>query len=236
MISAPVGFQCPECVKGAPPVRTMRSLQAASRPLVTSILVAVNLAIFLPTLANNDLVTRFGLAGPYVAAGDWWRLVTSGFMHVSVLHVGFNCLLLWQLGSLLEPALGRIRFALLYAAALLGGSVGVLLLDPNVITAGASGAVFGLMGAAALGLRHRGVNPMQSGLGPLIIINLVLTFAIPGISVGGHLGGLATGAALGSFMFATDRTPAGRTQGAVLAGAVVVILFVAGLWVASNPI
>jgi membrane associated rhomboid family serine protease len=214
----------------------MRSLQAATRPLVTSVLVAVNLAIYVPTFADNSLVNRFGLAGPYVANGDWWRLVTSGFMHVSVLHVGFNCLLLWQLGSLLEPALGRVRFALLYAAALLGGSVGVLLLDPNVITAGASGAVFGLMGAAALGLRHRGANPLQSALGPLIIINLVLTFAIPGISIGGHLGGLATGAALGSFLFATDGTPAGRAQGAVLTAAVVVLLFGAGIWIAANPI
>jgi membrane associated rhomboid family serine protease len=236
MITAPVGFQCPACVKGAPPVRTMRSVRAASTPLVTAALVAVNVAVFVPTLGNQDLVSRFGLAGPYVAAGDWWRLVTSGFMHVSVLHVGFNCLLLWQLGNLLEPALGRVRFAALYAAALLAGSVGVLLVEPNVITAGASGAVFGLMGAAVVGLRHRGINPMQTGLGPLLVINLVLTFAIPGISIGGHLGGLAAGAALGAYLFATDGTPAGRAQGAVVAGVTAGVLFAAGLWLAAHPV
>ncbi|MGE3835502.1 MAG: rhomboid family intramembrane serine protease, partial [Acidimicrobiia bacterium] len=187
MVTAPVGFQCPSCVKGAPAVRTMRSLQAASRPIVSSVLVAVNLALFVPTLGDNRLIGDLGLFGPAVAAGEWWRLVTSGFMHVNLVHVGFNCLLLWQLGGLLEPALGRVRFALLYTVALLAGAVGVLLLDPLALTAGASGAVFGLMGAAVIGLRQRGINPMQSGLGGLLIVNLVLTFAVPGISIGGHL-------------------------------------------------
>jgi membrane associated rhomboid family serine protease len=236
MISAPVGFQCPACVKGAPAVRTLRSLGARSVPVVTATLVAANVAAFLPTLADDGLLGRFGLFGPAVAAGEWWRLVTAGFMHVSIAHIGFNCLLLWQLGVLLEPALGRVRFALLYAAALLAGSAGVLLLDPNALTAGASGAVFGLMGAAVVGLRHRGVDPMRSGLGPLLLVNLVLTFAVPGISVGGHLGGLVVGAALGADLFATDATPAGRVQGAAVAAVSVVVLAGAGLWLASHPV
>jgi membrane associated rhomboid family serine protease len=204
--------------------------------MVTTALVALNLAAFLPTLGNQRMISDFGLFGPAVAGGDWWRLVTSGFMHVNLLHVGFNCLLLWQLGSLLEPALGRVRFGLLYVAALLAGAVGVLLLDPLALTAGASGAVFGLMGAAVVGLRSRGVNPMQTGLGGLLVINLVLTFAVPGISIGGHLGGLAGGAALGSFLFANDRTPAGRSQGTAVAAAAAVVLFAAGLWIAGHPV
>jgi membrane associated rhomboid family serine protease len=214
----------------------MRNIHAASTPVVTTALVAVNLAVFLPTLGNQGLISDFGLFGPAVAAGEWWRLVTSGFMHVNLVHVGFNCFLLWQLGSLLEPALGRFRFALLYAAALLAGAVGVLLLDPRALTAGASGAVFGLMGAAVVGLRSRGVNPMQTGLGGLLIVNLVLTFAVPGISIGGHVGGLAGGAALGAYLFANDATSASRTLGTVVAATAVVVLFAAGLWLAANPI
>jgi membrane associated rhomboid family serine protease len=214
----------------------MRSIQVASRPLVTTALVALNLVAFLPTVGNPRVIDDFGLFGPLVAHGEWWRLVTSGFMHVNLIHVGFNCLLLWQLGGLLEPALGRVRFAALYFTSLLAGAVGVLLLDPLALTAGASGAVFGLMGAAVVGLRDRGINPMQTGLGGLLLINLVLTFAVPGISIGGHLGGLAGGAALGSFLFATDGTPAGRAQGAVVAVTAAVVLFGAGLLLAANPI
>jgi membrane associated rhomboid family serine protease len=236
MITAPVGFQCPSCVKGAPPVRNMRSVLAHTRPVVTTILVAINVAIFALTLGRQAPLARYGLFGPAVAAGEWWRLVTSGFMHVSIVHVGFNCLLLWQLGALLEPALGRIRFALLYAAALLGGSVGVILLQPTAISAGASGAVFGLMGAAFVGMRSRGMNPMQSGIGPLLLINLVLTFTIPGISIGAHLGGLASGTALGAYLFANDATPAARAQSAIVTGAAGVLFFVIGLWLAANPI
>lgn len=203
MITAPVGFQCPECVRQAPPVRSLRSLQ--TDPVVTIGLVAANVAVFVVTQGRHDIIDRFGLYGPAVAGGEWWRLVTSGFVHVNLMHVGFNCLLLYQLGLLLEGALGRWRFALLYAASLLGGSAGVLLLEPNVLSVGASGAVFGLLAAAVLGLRRRGVNPMQTGLGGLLVLNLILTFAVPGISIGAHLGGLVTGAALGSVLFRPSR-------------------------------
>jgi hypothetical protein len=133
MISAPVGFQCPECVKGAPPVRTMRSLRRD--PYVTMTLIAVNLAVFAPRLAGNSDQSRdLGLLGGAVADGDWWRIVTSGFLHFDLLHIAFNMVMLWMLGNLLEPSIGRIRFGLVYAVSLLTGSLGVLLLDPDVVT------------------------------------------------------------------------------------------------------
>ena len=107
--------------------------------------------------------------------------MTSGFLHFGIIHLAFNMLLLFQLGQLLEPAIGRVRFALLYFAALLAGSAGVRPARPRTgSTGGASGAVFGLMGAAFIGLRNRGVNPFTTGLGTSLLLNLMLTFTDPG--------------------------------------------------------
>ena len=225
MISAPVGFQCPSCVKGGPQVRTLRSL--VSTPRLTQGIIVVNVAVAVLALvvgaADGSAPSLFGggnaLAGDYalnggaVADGQWWRLVTSGFLHYGLLHLGFNMFILFQLGTLLEPALGRVRLAALYMAALLGGSLGVILLQPDSLSAGASGAVFGLMGAAVIGMKARGADPMASGLPMLLGINLLLTFTLPGISIGAHLGGLAVGAAAGAVLFATDRK--GRSQEAM---------------------
>jgi membrane associated rhomboid family serine protease len=244
MIQAPVGFQCPNCVKAGPPgPRPLRTLRR--EPYVTRAIIAACVLVFLPSLGGGavvagrgdlDVASDLALNAPAVASGEWWRLFTSGFVHYGLLHIGFNMFILFQLGTLLEPPLGRVRFALLYATALLGGSCGALLLDPNALTAGASGAVFGLMGAAVLGLWRRGIDPFRTGIGGLLVINLLLTFVIPGISVGGHLGGLAAGAAAGGALFATERTARERVLGtaavAVLGGA----LFVAGLWLAGNPV
>jgi membrane associated rhomboid family serine protease len=158
-------------------------------------------------------------------------------MHFGLIHILFNMLILFQLGSMLEPTLGRARFALLYAAALLGGSFGALLLDPDAFTAGASGAVYGLMGAAFLGMRRRGVDPMQSGLGGLLVINLLLTFVIPGISIGGHLGGLLAGGAAGAALFATEGADAGRRAlGGAAAAAVAAVATFGALMTAATPL
>jgi membrane associated rhomboid family serine protease len=243
MVQASVGFQCPACARtGAPAPRTGRAVR--QEPYVTWAIIAVCVAVFLPSLGGGASVTGRGdldvagelaLNAPAVAAGDWWRLFTSGFVHYGLLHVGFNMFVLFQLGTLLEPALGRVRFGALYAVALLGGACGALLLDPDALTAGASGAVYGLMGAAVLGLRRRGVDPFRTGLGGLLLVNLLLTFVIPGISVGGHLGGLAAGAVAGGTLFATEDTPRDRALGTAAVVAVGVALLVAGLWLASNP-
>jgi len=208
MHQASVGFHCPECThQGRQKVVTGRQLR--TQPVVTMALVAANLAIFIVdaisrgNLSNNlgEWGVRGALYGPAVAAGDWWRPITSGFLHAGIVHVGFNMFLLWQLGMMLEPAVKRARFAALYFVSLLGGSFFVLLISPNARTVGASGAVFGLMGAAFVALRSRGIDPFSTGIGPLIVINLLFTFAIPGISIGGHLGGLVAGAVGGLILW-----------------------------------
>jgi len=239
MITAPVGFQCPECVKGAPPVRRYSEMRRPSsqQVAVTLALIAINVALFLPTMSGGgatgrgtaDLTERLALYGPFVRDGEWYRLITSGFLHYGLLHVGFNMFILYQLGLLLEPAFGRLRFGLLYFASLLGGSVGALLLSPNALTAGASGAVFGCMAAVVVALRRRGVGVLQSNIGMLLIINLVLTFTVNGISIGGHLGGLVAGAVGG---FALDHTRESPAQGAVAVALLAVALFGLGIAVA----
>ena len=113
----------------------------------------------------------------------------------------FNAFALYVLGQMLEPAIGRLRFGIIFFVSLLAGSFGALLLEPNALTVGASGAIFGLMGAAVVIMRNRGINPMESGLGLWLGINLLFTFAIPGISIGGHLGGLVGGVLCALVMF-----------------------------------
>jgi membrane associated rhomboid family serine protease len=220
LVQASVGSHCLECAKATrPDVKTRARYWNARQPtLVTYALIAVNVAVFVwlgiqdsaaftsgsrATQGQVDLGlideyrTPFGPRSALGDDGEWYRLVTSGFIHFGVIHLAFNMLLLFQLGQLLEPAIGRVRFALLYFAALLGGSVGALLLQPNSLHGGASGAVFGLMGAAFVGLRNRGINPFSTGIGTVLILNLLITFTIPGVSIGGHLGGIVGGALAG---------------------------------------
>lgn len=219
----------------------VRRWNATAGPLVTQLLIGLNVAVFAVTAAGGNAMGRGGalqyrlaLHGPAVAAGEWYRLVTAGFVHYGLLHVAFNMILLWQLGSMLEPALGRARFLALYLAALLAGSAGALLLSPDAFTGGASGAVFGLLGAAAAGLHRRGLSVWQSGIGGLIAVNLVLTFAVPGISVGGHVGGLAGGALVGA---ATLPARPGRPAvlgGVAFAAAVAIAAIAVSLWAAAR--
>ena len=129
-----------------------------------------------------------------------WRIVTGGFLHENLLHIGFNMWVLYILGTMLEPALGHVRFAVIYGVSLLTGSLGALLVSPHELTVGASGAVFGLMGAAAVEMRARQIPLMQSGVGGLILINLIISFTLSGISWGGHVGGLI-GGALAAYLF-----------------------------------
>ena len=212
LVQATVGSQCLDCVRQSRPPRAerMRRWNAAQPAVVTRALVVVNVLVFMWTGGSASATFGGGtsqhqidlaLARYFVQQGEWWRVVTSGFLHFGVLHIAMNMVLLWQLGNLLEPALGRTRFALLYFGAMTGGSVGALLFAPDALTGGASGAVFGLMGAAAVALWHRGVNPMRTSIGTTLILNLLITFTIPGISVGGHLGGVIAGALLGWVMF-----------------------------------
>jgi membrane associated rhomboid family serine protease len=193
--------------------------------------VGVNILVYLATSAvGGDLQRRLALFGPAVANGEWYRLLTSGFVHYGILHIAFNLLILYRFGEILEAALGRLRVTALYLAALLAGSFGAVLLQPGVFTGGASGAVFGLVGAAAVGLRQRGVDVWQSGVGPLLAINLFLTFALPGISIGGHLGGLIGGALVGSVMLRTMGDHRAMAQGLAVAALVAGVSVAGALW------
>ncbi|HEX5947474.1 MAG TPA: rhomboid family intramembrane serine protease [Acidimicrobiales bacterium] len=251
MNQASVGFHCPECTrKGRQKVVTARSL--ATRPAVTLVLVAANLAIFagdmlspiitveqladIPFRGLHQLTAEGALFGPSVAAGDWWRPITGGFLHVNLMHVGFNMFLLWQLGGLLEPAVKRVAFSVLYVMSLLGGSFLTLILDNDAVTVGASGAVFGLMGATFVAMRARGINPFQTGIGPLIVINLLLTFAIPNISVGGHIGGLVAGALGGWILWEAGPRFGPRSPVPIIACGLVGAALFAGCLAVAQPL
>ena len=201
MTPTPVGMRCPECSSQRTQVRTLAS--TTTEPRVTIVLIIVCAVIFLATNGfsggSGRLWNDWLLYGPAVHFGhDYWRLVTSGFLHSGPIHILFNMYLLWLLGNLMEPTLGSGRFAALYLTALLWGAFGALLVqDPTVQTVGASGAVFGLMGAAAVEQRARGINPFQTDIGVLILLNLGLSFVLSNISVGGHIGGLVGGILVG---------------------------------------
>ncbi len=238
-MQAAVGSHCLDCAKASrPDTRTKVRFWSARQPvLVTMTLIAVNVAVFVfvllvtrePTALSGgvtDVHLQLGLSKevlvePILWEADdgsiyrtepdgWYRLITSGFLHFGILHLAFNMYFLYILGPMLEPGLGRINYLLLYFASLLGGSLGVVVLDSPGITAGASGAVFGLLAAATVGLWRRGVNPLRTPIGSALILNLFITFAIPGISIGGHLGGAFAGAVCGAVMLAPsyERRPA----------------------------
>jgi membrane associated rhomboid family serine protease len=186
---------------------------------MTSALIGINVAVFVWVLLGGAGSAGFGdqISPREYDLGlnkwllqqthEWYRLITAGFLHFGILHIAMNMVLLFQLGAMLERALGGLRFVLLYFAALLGGSLGALIItgDGGGLHGGASGAVFGLMAAAAIGLHRRGVNVFQTGIGATLMINLLLTFAIPGISIGGHVGGMVIGATCGLVMLSPRR-------------------------------
>jgi membrane associated rhomboid family serine protease len=207
MTATPVGMRCPECSRQKTQVRTMRSM--AVEPVVTYVLIAINVLMYFGANAgNNSVYNDFVLFGPAVADGDWWRLLTAGFLHGGTSHLFLNMFSLYFLGRMIEPALGHVRFAGLYFASLLAGSFGAVLLQPTAEVVGASGAIFGLFGAAIVMARNRGIDLMASGLVPILVINLVITFLpIFNIAIGAHLGGLAGGvlAALAIEVLATRR-------------------------------
>jgi membrane associated rhomboid family serine protease len=252
MNQASVGFHCPECARsGRQKVYNARSLMNVT-PYATLALIAVNVAVFVADilmgtsaavgpgqLTNvSTIADRGSLLAAGIRGGDWWQPVTAGFIHYGLIHIGFNMVLLYQLGRLLEPALGRARFLALYFMALLGGSFLVLVISPDQPTAGASGAVFGLMGAAVVAFRSRGISAFQTGIGQLIVLNLVFTFAFAAeISVGGHVGGLIAGFVGGWLLFeAAPRIPNGKYLMPLLVTVAAVGLYVGCLVIANNHI
>jgi membrane associated rhomboid family serine protease len=220
MTAAPVGFQCPECIsEGARTVRqptTVLGGQVRERGgnLVTKILIAINVVVWLlglvvgyGALAGRFALFRLEFLGGEafgVAAGEWYRMLTAAFLHVQIWHLGLNMLALWILGNALEPVLGRWRFIALYLISALGGSAASLLTS-DVSSLGASGAVFGLIGALFVVLRRFGRD--VSAVLVILALNVVLGFVVPGIDWRAHLGGLVTGALLA---YAFTRAPKGH--------------------------
>ena len=210
MTPTPVGMRCPECSKQRTRVTTAQTFMRGARPVATYALIAINVAVWAAELATGASFLGGGALGTVgdhgalsratIADGEVYRLLTSGFLHAGLFHIGFNMLILWMLGTMLEPAMGRVRFVLVYFVSLFAGSLGALVAQPHGLTVGASGAVFGLAGAGVVVLRHRGINPMESGLGFFIFFNLLLSFR-PGISIGGHIGGLIGGAICAWLMY-----------------------------------
>jgi membrane associated rhomboid family serine protease len=211
MTPTPVGMRCPECSRQRTRVKTSATITRGETPVVTYIIIGVCVALQLGQMASgagvsgglgaSTLFQKYSLYGPAVANGEVYRLLTSGFLHAGLFHLLVNMYSLWILGTLLESTVGRIQYLLIYFVSLLAGSFGALLVTPHAPTVGASGAIFGLMGAGVIVLRHRGISPLQSGLPLWIGINLVFSFAVPGISVGGHIGGLIGGALAALVLF-----------------------------------
>ena len=185
-----------------PRARRNNYRQPGSKPTVTNAVISINVGLYLwMSLSGFDKTSiNFVISRQFLEQGDWYRLLSCGFVHFGVFHLAMNMLLAYQLGQMFEQKIGSLRFGLLYFTSLLGGSVGALIMSPEAITGGASGAVFGLMAASFFGMRQQGINPLQTGLGLTFVLNIVITLAIPGISIGGHFGGAAIGALCGLFV------------------------------------
>ncbi len=261
MTSTPVGMRCPECAKQRTPVRTAATVGIrGGQPIATYVLIGLNAIVFLAEMlgggggsssveAGQNLTGDGGLCGNAIADGGFcgiepqqggepFRIITGAFLHAGPFHLLLNMFALYVLGTLIEPAIGTLRFVGIYFAALLLGSFGALLAtDPNQVTVGASGAIFGLMGAAFVIARHRGMQEIQSQIGLFVVLNLVFTFAVPGISIGGHIGGLIGGALAALLLEQVARRFQGqhRIMLEVAALAVIVVLSVVGaLWAAGQ--
>jgi membrane associated rhomboid family serine protease len=208
MTHAAVGIRCPECA-GQRTVAQRAGFTLPRMPFVTYALIAANIILFVLTnrvaasgglfsAGNlNSLGERLVLFGPSVANGDDYRLLSAAFIHYGILHIAVNMYALFLLGGAFERYAGPVRFAAVYFTSALTGSFGALLVTPHAATAGASGAIFGIMGALFVLERQRGMALLQSPIGGLILINLLITFGIPGISIGGHIGGLIGGVICG---------------------------------------
>jgi membrane associated rhomboid family serine protease len=226
-----VGIRCPDHAstggKAAAPRRATRRASRSislSGPFVTQALIAINVGIYLfelllggeingtgnaiyehGVLVTNAIDSNGNTIG--VAEGEWWRLISAAFLHYGPLHLGLNMLVLWMIGPALEDFLGHGRYLLLYIVSGLAGSAGALVWTPDAATVGASGAIWGIMGAALI-LEWRKIYVFGGQALGLVVFNLAITFLIPGISIGGHVGGLIGGGAAALAFLALRRTPA----------------------------
>jgi membrane associated rhomboid family serine protease len=211
MTSTSVGMRCPECARQRTRVRNPVGAAGRNDAPATYAIMAACVLAFVGEIASGGTIGAGGgtltddgalfaslpetsgqLLG--VAEGQPYRLVTSAFLHAGIIHIALNMFALYILGTLLEPAIGTARFVGIYAVSVLAGSFLVMVMDPNQLTVGASGGIFGLMSAAFLIARNRGLDELASQIGFFIILNLAFTFGANHISIGAHIGGLVGGA------------------------------------------
>jgi membrane associated rhomboid family serine protease len=251
MTPTSVGMRCPECAGERTKVHRMPRRAPGATSFsdallhdprtwsMTHILIFINVVVFLwevaggVSLSGNRLggyaYTEGALYGPLLSHGyhQYWRLLTSGFIHESILHIGMNMFSLWFVGRSLEPAIGKTYFAAVYFTSLLAGSFGVLLFTPLSPALGASGAIFGVFGALIMLAHSRRIPLWQSGLLPVLMLNLVFTLTVPGVSIGAHIGGLVAGCITGKLVVEYGEKRNKRSY--VLAGcAAIAILSVIG--------
>lgn len=260
MTPTSVGMRCPECAGDVTEVRTSRSIGSGYQ--ATMVLIGINVGVFVlqlltggPSGTDGTFFANGALCGNAVGDGgicggggelirtdgsEWWRIISSGFLHGGLIHLALNMFVLFILGQVLEPAVGTARFVGLYFVSLIAGSVGALVLsEPEVFTVGASGAIYGLFIATILIARQRGMTDVVQQLAFWLVINLVFTFAASNISVGGHIGGIVGGAIAALVVIAAERRASRRESlGAELATMVGlgVICFVAAIIVAQQGI
>jgi len=235
MIRASVGWQCPECVKRSArtaPVTRYRFNAPGSagnlvqRAPVTMLLIAINVVVFIVSKGGSNVFTsKWGEVPSLVQSGQTYRLFTSPWVHVSIVHIGLNMLSLYVVGQPVEAAIGKVRYLLLYLGAAMGGSVAFFLVAPtNVDGAGASGAIFGVFGALFVVARKRGLH--TGGIVGLIAINLIYGFVVPGIGWQAHIGGLVAGTGIAAGFLLAERwrsTPARVVETATCVAAAVLM-------------
>lgn len=257
MTPTSVGMRCPECAGERTKVRRLHgrgSSATYARPVspydprtwsVTQMLIVVNVIVFLWEVLDGVQLGGGGggwvfvhgvlygplMSGPY---HQYWRLLTSGFLHASIIHIGFNMFSLWFVGRSLEPAIGRAYFAAIYFSSLLAGSFGALWFTPLSPTLGASGAIFGVFGALIMVAHARRIPLWQTGLLPILIFNFIYTLTIADVSIGGHLFGCLSGFATGWLV--TEQGEKRDRRALVFAGCLViaVVSVVGGILVAGG--
>lgn len=238
MTPTPVGMRCPECSRDRTKVKTIRA--RPSVPVMTYALIALNVIVFVAETGagaplgggGGGVIFNDGyLFGPAIAhQHEYWRLLTSGFLHDGLLHIAFNMFFLYIMGPMLEPAIGSVNFVIVYFVSLLAGSFGALLFQPGSETVGASGACFGVLGALIVVAYYRHIPIWRSGLGVTLLINIIFSLSVAGISIGGHLGGVVGGAIAGWLIVQLDerrRLPALALASCALVGAVAVVAAIA---------
>jgi membrane associated rhomboid family serine protease len=238
MTPTPVGMRCPDCARERTQVKTIRSIPQA--PIATQALIAANVIVFIAEVATGvplggvsggtggSVFSHGDLLGSAIAnSHEYWRLLSSGFLHDGILHIAFNMFFLYVAGAMLEPAIGTVNFLAVYFVSLLAGSFGALLFQPWIPTVGASTACFGVLGALIVVAHARRISIWQSGLGLTLLINIIFSLSVRDVSIGGHLGGFVAGVITGELIVELGERR--RMAGAALLGcALVAAVSVAG--------